>query len=129
MNTLSQALKKSFYLESFLVIILSILLLLLVKPFNLIMDTEVYITVLALAVIIHIIKVIIVWSEEPQDERDLQHRFYSSWISYIAVSTVLIVGIAVQGSMHGNVDPWLPFALAALFIGKLISRIYLEIKY
>lgn len=121
--------KKTFYLESFLVTVLAILLLLLVKPFNLIMDAKVYITVLIFAVIVHIIKVIVVWQEPPQDERDLQHRFYSSWISYIAVSSVLIIGIAIQGSMHGNVDPWLPFALAMLFISKLWSRIYLEIKH
>lgn len=121
--------KKSFYGETVLAIILTILLLLLVKPFNLIMDDMVYMTVLAAAIVVHIAKVILVWGEKPQDERDLSHRFYSSWISYISVSSVLIVGIAVQGSMHGNVDPWLPFALAMLFIGKLVSRIYLEIKY
>lgn len=121
--------RKLFYIESILATILAGLLLLLIQPFSITVPQEVYEYILLAAVCVHFCKVIVIWRAAPQDERELQHRFHSSWIAYLSVSTVLIAGIATQGLTTHTVDPWLPLALATLFLSKVTTRLYLEVTH
>jgi hypothetical protein len=121
--------KPLFYIESILAAILAGLLLILIKPFDMEIPPDAFDFFVFLAICVHFLKVYVIWNAAPQDERELQHKFQSSWIAYLAVSTTLITGIGVQGFTTHTVDPWLLLALAMLFIGKVSSRLYLEIKH
>ena len=114
--------KKSFYAEIILLSALLVLLVLLLDPLNIIMKLMLSGAVVVCLAIVYIIKLFILVREEPQDERDLQHRFYSSWVSYYTVSVILFVGVFVE-SLHGMADIWLIAALGGLFVTKLGSLI------
>lgn len=118
--------KKTIFTESSLLLALSVLLLLLLNPFNIMMKLMLSAGVVALLVILYLIKFFIIWREKPQDERDLKHRFQSSWASYSTVSILLFIGVVVE-ALRGDVDVWLIVALTGMFISKLVSLLYLEI--
>lgn len=118
--------KKTIFTESVLLAALSILLLLLLNPFNIMMKLMLSAGVIALLVILYLIKFFIIWREKPQDERDLKHRFQSSWASYSTVSVLLFIGVVVE-ALQGEVDVWLVIAFAGMFVSKLVSLLYLEI--
>ena len=117
--------KKTIFLESFLLVLLSGLLLWLLNPFNLMMKLMLSSGVVALLIVLYLIKFFVIWREKPQDERDIQHRFHSSWASYSIVSLLLICGIVVE-AIQGEVDVWLVIAFTGMLISKLISLVYLE---
>src|SRR4051812_44938859 len=97
--------KKTIFAEATLLAILSMLLLLLVNPLHLMMKIMLSMGVIAAFVILYLIKFFIIWREKPQDERDLEHRFKSSWASYSTVSALLFVGVIVE-AFQGAVDTW-----------------------
>ena len=124
---LTNTMKKTFYIEVVLLFILTVLLtFLLLDPFDLMMKLILSGVVLGLLATLYIIKFIVIWKEKEVDERDLHHRFYSSWVSYYTTSGLLFVGVIVE-SLSGVPDKWLIVSLAGLFITKLASLIYLEI--
>lgn len=118
--------KKTIFAESILLGILSLMLLLLLNPFHVMMKLMVSSLVLGALIGLYVVKFFLIWREKPQDERDLQHRFQSSWTSYTIVSLLLFTGVIVE-SLQGSVDIWLIVAIAGMFLSKLISIIYLEI--
>ena len=118
--------KKTFYAEIILLGALLVLLVLLLDPLHIIMKLMLSGFIVACLAVLYLVKLVIIVKEKPQDERDLQHRFYSSWVSYYTVSIILFIGVFVE-SLHGMADTWLIIALGGLFITKLGSLIYLEI--
>ena len=118
--------KKTFFVEAILLAVLSLLLVLLIDPFNIIMKMMLSGVVVVALAVLYTTKFIVIWRENPQDERDLAHRFRSSWISYYTVSVLLFVGVLVE-SLTGDIDIWLIISLIGLFVSKLASMVYLEI--
>lgn len=118
--------KKTIFAECALLAILSILLLLLLDPLHLMMKVMLSMGVIVVLIFLYLIKFFLIWREKPQDERDLAHRFKSSWASYSTVSVLLFMGVIVE-ALQGDVDVWLITALAGMFISKLVSLLYLEI--
>lgn len=118
--------RKTVYLESVLLALMSVFLLLLVNPLHIMMKLMLSVGVITSLITLYIVKFLIIWREKPQDERDLEHRFKSSWASYSTVSILLFTGIIFE-AFEGQVDTWLIISLAGMFISKLISLLYLEI--
>lgn len=67
------------------------------------------------------------WRERAGDEREQLHRMNAGRISFFIGAGILVVGIVLQ-SLHHNIDPWLIYALIGMIIGKLLSRIYSDLK-
>ncbi len=65
--------------------------------------------------------------EKSSDEREERHILTAGRISYLVGVAVLVIGVIVQGMAH-NIDPWLVFALCAMLLAKLLSRIYSNLK-
>lgn len=63
--------------------------------------------------------------ENGGDERDMEHRMYAGRAAYLSGIGVLTLALLVQGFMHA-VDPWIPAALSAMLLAKLLSRLYLD---
>ena len=118
--------KKTFYVEIFLLALLAVFLFLILDPFHIVMKMMLSGVVLASLTVVYLIKFLIIWREKKLDERDLSHRFYSSWVSYYITSVILFVGVFTE-SLHGMPDTWLIISLASLFVTKLGSLIYLHI--
>ncbi len=118
--------KKTIFIECFLLTLLSGLLVWLLNPFNLMMKVMLSGGVIVCLIVLYLIKFFVIFKETPQDERDLQHRYHSSWASYSMVSILLFVGVIVE-SLQGDVDVWLVIAFAGMLISKLLSLIYLEV--
>lgn len=118
--------RKTIYLEAILLSLLSLFLLLLIHPFHLMTKLMFSGGVIVSLVTLYIVKFLIIWREKPQDERDLEHRFKSSWASYSTVSALLFAGVIFEAT-QGSVDPWLVISLAGMFISKLVSLLFLEI--
>lgn len=118
--------KKTFFAEVILLALLTVVLVLLIDPFNIMMKLMLSGAVVVTLSVLYAAKFLVIWREKPQDERDLQHRFRSSWTSYYTVSVLLFIGVLVE-SLTGHIDIWLIIALIGLFVTKLGSLIYLEI--
>ncbi len=118
--------KKTIFIECFLLTLLSGLLVWLLNPFNLMMKVMLSGGVIVCLIVLYLIKFFVIFKETPQDERDLQHRYHSSWASYSTVSILLFIGVIVE-SLQGYVDVWLVIAFTGMLISKLVSLIYLEV--
>ena len=116
---------KSTLLEVILVTVLVLLLATLIDPFNIAMGSMLYMSVIGMITAVYFVVVFFIWGEKPHDEREYEHRFASSRAAYLAGSAVLILGIILQSLTHG-INPWLPSTLAAMFVAKLVTRIYFE---
>lgn len=116
---------KSTSLEVLLVSILVLLLGSLIDPFDISMGGMIYMSLVGVITGIYFIIVFFIWGEKPHDEREYEHRYASSRAAYLAGSAVLILGIVLQSFTQG-INPWLPSTLAAMFVAKLVTRIYLE---
>jgi hypothetical protein len=117
--------RKTVYLEAVLLALLSLLLLLFIDPLHLTVKLMFSVGIIASLITLYTVKFFIIWREKPQDERDLSHRYRSSWAAYTVGSLLLFVGIIVE-SFQGGVDEWLLISLAGMFIAKLVSMLYLE---
>ena len=118
--------KKTIFIEAALLLLLSGMLLWLLDPFNLMMKVMLSSGVIIALAVLYLVKFFVIFKEKPQDERDIQHRYHSSWASYITVSVLLFAGVIVE-SIQGEVDIWLIIAFTGMLISKLISLVYLEI--
>ncbi len=118
--------KKTIFAECILLTLLIGLLLLLINPFHTNTEVMLSVAVVISLVVLYLLKFFLIFKEKPQDERDLEHRFHSSWTSYSVASVILFVGVIVQ-ALQGMVDIWIVAALLAMFASKLISLLYLEV--
>ena len=66
-----------------------------------------------------------VLKEGARDEREDAHRTLSGRWAFFSGSAVLIAGIVYQ-SLADSLDYWLPAALAAMIVAKLIARLLLH---
>ncbi len=120
------SMKKTIFAECILLTLLIGLLLLLINPFHTNTEVMLSVAVVISLVVLYLLKFFLIFKEKPQDERDLEHRFHSSWASYSVASVILFVGVIVQ-ALQGMVDIWIVAALLAMFASKLISLLYLEV--
>jgi hypothetical protein len=105
---------------SLVLITLSVLLL---NPFHLWMPDMMVFVILAFALVIFAIFSSFILREKVFDERDMLHRTLAGRNAFLAGSTILMLGIVIQGYSH-SVDPWLIVALIAMIITKIITRIW-----
>ena len=120
------SMKKTIFAECILLTLLIGLLLLLINPFHTNTEVMLSVAVVISLVVLYLLKFFLIFKEKTQDERDLEHRFHSSWASYSVASVILFVGVIVQ-ALQGMVDIWIVAALLAMFASKLISLLYLEV--
>ena len=118
---------KSLITETILVTGLVALVFVTIDPFDYHMSHMWYMALCGIITAVYFFVVFFVWGEKYHDEREFEHRYFSSRAAYITGSTVLILSILIQ-SFVSMVDPWLPTTLASMFVAKLIARIYSE-KY
>lgn len=108
-------------------IILILLLILFLNPTNLLMP-ETFVMMLEIGIVIAFLLFSgFIWKEKALDERDNYHRMHAGRISFFTGTTILIIGIVLQGLKH-EIDPWLIYSLIGMVLAKIVSRIYSELR-
>lgn len=115
---------KNNYLKEVIVsLALVVVATLLVNPFMLWMPSALEMTVIAVFAIIFFAFASLVWKESSGDEREDLHKLMAGRIAYLTGSTVIVIGIVVEGLRHW-IDPWLVTALTAMVLAKIIALVY-----
>lgn len=113
--------------EIVLLILLLVLLAVLVNPFNLLMPSMAIKMLVTFLLIIFGILAGLIWRERPRDERESAHQAIADRAGFLIGAAVLVVGI-VAGELAGELNLWLPAALATMVAVKLVALIYYEHK-
>lgn len=114
--------------ETFFVIVLAALLLALINPLDLWMPEQFEMICTTLVFIFFVLFSMYLLREKPADEREELHLFIATRFAYLLGSGILVLGIIIQTKMH-HLTFWLPLALGAMLIGKLIGRWYAEKRH
>lgn len=102
---------------------LVILAVLLLNPFHFWMPNMMVMCMLAFSLVLFGIFASFILREKTVDERDDVHRTLAGRNAFLAGSTVLMVGIVIQGYTH-SVDPWLVIALIVMILVKITTRLW-----
>ena len=121
--------KESMFTGEIIISILLILLLgLLLNPSMFFMPESFDMMLLVGIVVVFLTFSLVLWKEHALDERENLHRLNAGRLSFFAGSLVLIIGVILQALRH-EIDPWLIYGLIAMIVGKIVSRIYSQLKH
>lgn len=109
--------------EIIISLILIVLAILLLNPFNFWMPDMMVVAILACAFVFFGIFASFILREKSYDERDESHRTLAGRNAFLSGSAVLMLGIVVEGYTH-SVDQWLVIALIVMIVTKIFTRIY-----
>ena len=117
-----------FFSETAVALILLFFLLWFINPFGFWMTDAFHMTLLGLVAALFAIFAMFLWKEKAADERAVLHRFMAARFAYTVAGVVLLLGTVLEALEH-SIDPWLPSALAAMVLAKIIGRFYAERRY
>lgn len=114
--------------ETSLSVVLVLLLLLFVNPFEIFgMPTTSQMILLGIFTVLFMIFVAFVWREIPQDERESHHVFLAGRIAFLIGSGILVLGMVTQMFSH-SLDVWIPLALGGMILSKVVSLSYFRAR-
>lgn len=110
-------------LDAVLLLGLAAMCLFAIAPKKFVMPTS--LQMLLLAVVIGLIAsfLLVLWRENPDDEREMHNQNLASRAAYIVGVIVLIIALLVQSINH-HIDPSVPTALFAMIATKVIVQRY-----
>ena len=109
--------------ETIVTVCLIAIAILLLNPFHFWMPDMMVMAMLAVALVLFGIFASFILREKPVDERDDVHRTLAGRNAFLAGSSILMIGIVVQGYSH-SVDPWLVIALIVMILVKIATRMW-----
>lgn len=109
--------------EALVTISLIVLAVLLLNPFNFWMPDMMVICMLAISVALFGLFASFILREKTLDERDDAHRALAGRNAFLAGSSILMIGIVIQGYAHA-VDPWLVVVLVIMIVVKITTRLW-----
>lgn len=92
-----------------------------IAPKTIVMPNTLQMSLLAAVLILLAGFMVLMWREDPADERELQNQVIASRSAYLIGSLVLIVGLVIQSLDHA-IDPVVPIALLAMIATKLVIQ-------
>ncbi|MBI2612461.1 hypothetical protein HYW59_01450 [Candidatus Kaiserbacteria bacterium] len=104
-------------------IILIVLLVLILNPFNFWMPTNMQMIIVAGILSAFGAVAVFILRERALDEREETHRSFAGRWAFLAGSALLVLAIVVQSFSH-TVDPWLVAVLVVMVISKMAARLY-----
>ena len=120
--------KLRFAMEVIVSSLLILILILFLTPTQLTMPKSLEMLLLVVLIVGFLLFAGLIWKEKAIDEREDFHRLAAGWLSFLAGSAVLVIGIVVQGLQH-EIDPWLIYVLSVMILTKIFSRIFHEIRH
>lgn len=116
------------YLELLVALVLLGITILFLNPFHFWMPDMALVLMLACLVAVFGAFATLVLREQAHDEREETHRMRSGRAAFLVGALILVAGIAYQGSVVHEVDPWLVVALVGMVLAKLSTRIYSDLR-
>ncbi len=111
--------------ETIVALVLVILLLLILNPYDFWMPNMAHMSALGLLLVVFIAYAAFSLREEVTDERDTLHRMFAGRAAFITGTTILTLGVFL-GALDGTLDKWLVFTLVGMIIAKLSARFYTD---
>lgn len=108
-----------------ILILLTLVLFTLVDPFMYWMPSMVQVIALTVAAALLVVLSGFVVAERAGDEREVQHRMHAGRAAFLSGIAVLTVALLYQGFTH-SIDLWVPLALFAMVLAKVVARWYSE---
>lgn len=109
--------------EIFTTLLLILIAVLLLNPFDFWMPDMMVVGMLVLTLVLFGIFASFILREKTVDERDAVHETLAGRNAFLAGSALLILGIVVEGYTH-TVDPWLVVTLVVMIVAKIATRIW-----
>lgn len=109
--------------ETIITISLIALAILLLNPFHFFMPSMMVMSMLAVTLVVFGVFASFILREQTVDERDDAHKALAGRNAFLAGSSVLMLGIVIQGYTH-SVDPWLVIALIIMILIKITTRMW-----
>jgi cobalamin synthase len=109
------------FLDVLLLVGLATISLVAVAPKTIVMPSSLQMVLLAVVIGLISSFLVLLWREQPSDERELQNQAVASRSAYIVGSLVLILALIVQSLRH-NLDADVPIALLAMIATKVIVQ-------
>ncbi len=109
--------------ETIITVCLIAIAILLLNPFHFWMPDMMVMAMLAVALVLFGIFASFILREQTVDERDDAHRTLAGRNAFLAGSSILMIGIVIQGYSHA-VDPWLVIALIVMILVKIATRMW-----
>lgn len=119
--------KNNFFQEVLVSLILIVLLVLLLNPFDFWMPNNMLMMMLVGLIVVFALFAGFVWREGAKDEREMLHRMLAGRSAYLVGAGMLVVGIIIQSFNH-RLDPWLVFTLGLMVLAKITGIIYSKTK-
>lgn len=120
--------KNNFKIEFIISILLIILLIYLLEPFDLYMSNAMQHVALVFIILLSVLFLGFAWKEKARDERESLHRQISSRFAYLSGFIILALGVVAQALKH-QLDFWLILALSVMILSKMVGLIYSQTKH
>ena len=120
--------KNKFLYESIISLVLVVLSVLLLNPFDFWMPDMMLKSILACVVVVFALLAVFLMKERALDEREVKHRALAGRYAFLTGALILTLGIIFQSLTH-SVDPWLVSALVAMVISKFVARMIAQNKF
>ncbi len=105
------------------VLVLVVLLVLLVNPYDIWMPTMMNVMIITLLLVVFGLFASVILREGARDEREGVHRSLAGRYAFLVGSLILIGGISYQSFTH-SLDIWLPVTLVAMILTKIATHFY-----
>jgi cobalamin synthase len=109
------------FLDAVLLLGLAGMSLLAIAPHTLVMPSSLQMLLLAIVLTAVASFLVLLWREQPSDEREAHNQALASRWAYLVGAVVLIIALLVQSFAHA-VDPAIPLALLAMIATKLLIQ-------
>jgi hypothetical protein len=100
---------------------LTLVSLLAVAPRAIVMPSSLQMLILACVLGLIAAFLVLLWREQPSDEREIQNQALASRLAYVVGSVVLIGALFIQSLRH-ELDSAVPLALLAMIATKVIVQ-------
>ncbi len=108
-------------LDIILLLGLGTIALLAIAPKTFVMPSSLQMLILACVLGLIATFLVLLWREQPGDEREMHNQAIASRSAYIVGSLVLIVALVIQSLRH-ELDGFIPIALLAMIATKIIVQ-------
>ena len=120
--------KNNFLQEVIVSVVLVVLLILFLNPFELWMPPVLLMMLVLGLVVVFSIFASFMWRENARDEREGFHKMMAGRFAFLAGTALLVIGTIVQSFRH-ELDSWLVLTLGTMILAKIIGLIYGRAKH
>jgi hypothetical protein len=110
--------------ESISLVVLTLLLVLLLNPFDFWMPSMMQKTLIGITFAVFLAVLLFIFGQEARDERDHVHRMFSDRLALLVGASILMISLIVTSLSEQGNQPWIIGALGAMALTKYLAMQY-----